>query len=458
MKKKLFSIIAICFVIISIFTMSGCAITLTGGPASSDPVTGNGSLSVKKGDYLYFVNGYVSNSSLSGADNNYGVAKNGAIYRAKLENGKLMYDISEDEDGEEVKTLKNVELLVPKVAGFEYTSLYIFDETLFFTSPNTEKDNTGKIRFDLTDVFAVSIKGGYPNKIANALNLTSKDNLTFTQVDKNVYLTYLSDSTLYNVKISGTSANKITKIEGVSGFAASNVESEQKYVYYTRSVKTGENTVTGNVLAKIDVTTGTESILARDNVNTYSVKAVKNGKLYYTRTNALTTNAYIYSKSISDFTSEEKQYTAVAYSSSQYIVDLGEGYVNGVLVNEADKLMLLVGINNPQTDIITLYEGTFTFLGNYGEFVYGKDTDGNLIRINIQTKAQETLVESATTMYLDMNSNFDYEAGYIYYYVSYTGGNDTTGYYLNRTYINQAEKESELVGVLLEKHKSTSEE
>lgn len=453
MKKKLFSLIAICFVVISIFTMSGCAITLKGGPASTDVVSGNGSLSVRKGDYLYFVNGYVSSSSLAGDDNDYGEARNGAIYRAKLNNGKLIYDISEDEDGEEVKTLKNVELLVPKIAGFEFTSLYIFDNTLYFTSPNTEKDNTGTIRFDLTDVFAVSINGGDPKKLANAINLTSKDNLTLTQVGKNVYLTYLTNSTLYNVKISGKESKKTTKVDGVSAFVTSNVVSEQNFVYYNRSIKEGENAITGNVLAKLDVTTGEETILSKDNVNTYSVKAVKNGKLYYTRSNSLITNAYIYSKNIEDFSiSEETQYTVVAYSSTQYILDLGEGYVNGVLVNENDKLMLLTGINNPETDIVDLYTGTFTFLGNYGEFVYGKDANGNLIRINIQTKVQETLVESTTSMKLDMNSNFDYENGYIYYYVEYTGEDGSVGYYLNRTYINQEDKESELVGKMLEKH------
>jgi len=54
MKKKLLSILAICFVVFSIFTLAGCAVTLTGGPAKSDSISGNGSLSVRKGDYLYY--------------------------------------------------------------------------------------------------------------------------------------------------------------------------------------------------------------------------------------------------------------------------------------------------------------------------------------------------------------------------------------------------------------------
>lgn len=456
MKKKILSLLAICFVVISIFTMSGCgAIWLSGGPAKTDTITGNGSLSVRKGDYLYFVNGYVSNSTLENDDNNYGVAKNGAIYRAKLQNGKLMYDVTENEDGEEVKTLKNIELLVPMVAGFEYTNLYIFGETLYFTTPNTEKDNTGKIRFDLTDVFAVNISGGKPSKIANAINLTSKDNIAFSYLDGSVYVTYLSNNALYNVKATGTNVNSTKKFEGT----VSSIAFGENSVYYTRSFIEGENTITGNVLAKLNLKESKEEILLRDNYNTYSVKAVKNGKLYYTKTNALTTNAYIYSRNTEDFViSEEKQYTAVAYTSNQYIIDTLEGYNNGVLVNENNKLMLLTGINNPETDIISLYEGAFTYLGSYGPFVYGKDTDGNLIRVNIQTKASEVLVEKTTAINLDMNVNFDYETGYVYYYVSYTGENDNVGYYLNRTYIEQTEKESELVGVVLNEHISVETE
>ena len=49
-----------------------------------------------------------------------------------------------------------------------------------------------------------------------------------------------------------------------------------------------------------------------------------------------------------------------------------------------------------------------------------------------------------------MAQNFDYENGYIYYYVKYTGDNSNEGYYLNR--LNLKDKTSELVGVRLSKH------
>ncbi|MBE5746303.1 MAG: hypothetical protein E7359_03345 [Clostridiales bacterium] len=449
MKKKIFSIIAFCFAILSIFTFAGCGVTLSGGPSATDIVTGNGSMSVRKGDYLYFVNGYVSNSSLTGSDNNYGVARNGAIYRAKLENGKLMYETTEDEDGEEIKTLTNVELMVPMVAGFEYTNLYIFGNTLYFTSPNTEKDTTGTIRFDLTNIYAVSLKGGSPKKLVNALNVDSVNDFDFTEIDNKLYLTYINESNLYVAKISGGNVQSNIKVtDKASEFV---VDKDSGFVYYTRSFNEGENSVTGNVLAKANLSDAIESVVIKDNYNTYSLKEIKNNKLYYTRTNSLTTNAYIYSQDLNNLnTGSEKQYTAVSYTSNQYIFDLGEGYTNGVIVNENDKLQFLTGIENLE-NIINLYDAKFTIFGIYGENIYGLDNDNNIVRVNVQTKDIEVLV-SGVEVDSSMKVNFDYENGYIYYYVKYTGSSDASGYYLNRTYINQQDKETELVGVLLKEH------
>lgn len=454
MKKNILGIFAICLLIISVFSFTGCGeIKLKGGPSSSDVVTNNGSLSVRYGDYLYFVNGYVSNANLSGKDNNYGNAKNGAIYRAKLENGKLMYDISEDEDGEEVKTLKNVELLVPKIAGFEYTNLFIYDNTIYFTSPHTNKDDEGTIRFDLTDVLAVSISGGKVYKIVSGANFTSKDDFGVTSIDGKTIITYLSDGKLNIVRVSKTKKEE-TKVvaTSVTSMAFAESESDAGYVYYTRGFTESEKASVGNVMAKANLLTGEESILRKDNENTYKVIKVINDKIYYTRTNTLITNEYIYSKNLSNFIeSEEKQYTVVAYSSEQYIFDLGTGYQNGVIVNENSKLLFLTGISSLENDITTLFEGNFTVIGVSGEYIYGTNDNGDIVRVNIQTKANEIIVSYDKNPYMDGKVKFDSEAGYIYYFVIHSG-KSANGYYLHRTYLNEPEKTSELVGVVLESH------
>lgn len=451
--KKFFSIIFCCILFVSLLTFAGCGeIVLKGGPNQTDSVTGNGALSVRKGDYLYFVNGYVSNSSLSGKDNDYGKAKNGAIYRAKLSNGELIYETTTDEDGKEVKTLKEVELLVPKIAGFEYSDLHIFGNTIFFTSPNTEKDKTGKIRFDLTDIFAVNINGGKIQKVANALNISSVEQIGYNYVDGKVYVTYLNENKLYNACVNSTKTENTTLIsENVSSFGTNG---NDNIVYYTRSFKDGENSVYGNVLCKFNVKDNLENIIFKDNYNTFSIKKVTDEKIYYSRTNSLVTNSYLYSLNLDNLSlSGEKQYTVVSYSDSQYIFDLGAGFETGVIVSNNSKLLYLKGINDINTDIVELYNGSFTTLGIFGNFVYGKDADGNIARIDIVSKTLEVLVNSEANFNIDMAQNFDYETSYIYYYVKYTGDNSDEGYYLNR--LNLRDNTTELVGELLTKHKAT---
>lgn len=454
--KKTLKTLAIILVFIFSLSFFGCgAVTVKGGPEKSDPVTSNGGLSVTKGDYLYFVNGYISNDDLKGNQNKYGRVTNGGIYRAKLNNGKLMYEISEDDDGNEVKTLKDVELLVPKLAGFEYTSLYIFGDYIYFSSPNTEKDqSTGEIRFDLTDFYCVKLNGGKIYKLQNATNISDVNNFKFTAIGNFVYLTYLSNSTIYNLKISGKDVQETTIIaENVTSFSmyveetsyTDNLNENAKFVYYTRSFKDGEDSVTGNVLAKANLETNEETTLRRDNYNTYSVQTAKNNKIYYTRTNSDVTNAYLYAKELKNFVeSTETQLTIVAYSSTLYVLDDIDDFPQGVVVSEGNKLLLVTGIKYPETDMTILYDGSFTISFVRGEFVYGKDADGNIVRVNYQNKTTETLVESDDNI---QTTHFDYNSGYIYYILKYTNDNGDS-YYLNRVFATSNEKEVEFVGVL----------
>lgn len=453
--KKFFSVIICCVMFLSLLALGGCGeIVLKDGPAKTDLVTGNGSLTVRKGDYLYFVNGYVSNAKLSGNDNNYGASDNGAIYRAKLENGELMYDVKVNEDKTETKTLKNVELLVPKIAGFEYTSLHIYGESLFFTTPNTEKDNTGKIRFDLTDVFVVNINGGKVNKVANAINASSLDQIQFSYSDGKVYICYTNDNNLYNVRVSNLKVENATKVaESVSSFG---VSSSNGYAYFTRSFVEGENSVAGNALCKLNLKTNEEEVIFRDNYNTFSIKKITEDKIYYSRTNSLVTNEYIYSLKLDNLNLEnEKQYTIVSYSDNQYIYDLGAGFESGVITTNNNKLLLITGIKNPETELIELYDGSFTILGISNENVFGKDSNGNLVKVNIFNKQSEVLLSSDSNLDTEMKQNFDFDNNYVYYYVKYTGDDSVEGYYLNR--LNLKDKTTELVGKLLDKHIKTEE-
>ena len=85
---------------------------------------GNGGMVVTRGDYVYFVNGYNSYEfySESNLDKKFTV---GGLYRAKLNSdGELSYN----EDG----SVATAERISSDLVGFEYTSLYVFGNYIYY--------------------------------------------------------------------------------------------------------------------------------------------------------------------------------------------------------------------------------------------------------------------------------------------------------------------------------------
>ena len=60
MRNKILSIALILILSLSFFTGCSNFTPLTGGPALNDAVTSNGGAAVRKGDFLYFVNGVLN--------------------------------------------------------------------------------------------------------------------------------------------------------------------------------------------------------------------------------------------------------------------------------------------------------------------------------------------------------------------------------------------------------------
>ena len=127
MKNKILMMLFMTVLVLG--TLTGCnGIKLQDNPATNAPITSNGGLVTQKGDYLYYSNGYVSTDSLENGDNEYNKVNYSAIYRVKTVNSEFEYDVTVDKDENEVKTLKNVELVVPKVVSCENGDFYIFGD------------------------------------------------------------------------------------------------------------------------------------------------------------------------------------------------------------------------------------------------------------------------------------------------------------------------------------------
>ena len=108
-------------------------------PSVDDVTYGNGGLAVRKGDYLYFVNGYRSVSSLSSKEETVEV---GSLMLTKLDkNGNIV----KNDEG----LLKDDYYITmnDKLCGYQVTNLFIHGDYLYFVSPCLENES-GKNQYN----------------------------------------------------------------------------------------------------------------------------------------------------------------------------------------------------------------------------------------------------------------------------------------------------------------------
>ena len=106
-------------------------------PSSGDTVYGNGGLAVKKGNYVYFVNGYQSIDDITNKKDTYTV---GALMLMKLgSNGEVVTNDDGILKDEYFITMNN------KLCGYEATNLFIHGSYLYFVSPCLENESGDEV-------------------------------------------------------------------------------------------------------------------------------------------------------------------------------------------------------------------------------------------------------------------------------------------------------------------------
>ncbi|MDR2090392.1 MAG: DUF5050 domain-containing protein [Clostridiales bacterium] len=150
MKKHLYKIILFAAALAMAVVLTACGPKAVTGGQPNAVVYGNGSLVVKQGEYIYFVNGMTTKD----ADNKAGEVVKGAVMRAKL-----------DKDG---KIAGNYETIIAQAYFTSYTGggLYIFGEWIYYVTPNPSKDKTGTTLNTQTLVMRTKIDGTKTKKIA----------------------------------------------------------------------------------------------------------------------------------------------------------------------------------------------------------------------------------------------------------------------------------------------------
>ena len=231
-KKKLTVLCAAALLVCSASSIAAC------GKSNFVPPTGeigvgevksNGGFAVEKGNFVYFING----AEDSGADNTYGEAVKGALYRidkAALKSGE--YD--------------KAQRVVPSlfVAGNYDGGIFIYDDYVYFASPTTEKEKDGNVSNSWLSFKRAKIDGTSTKKEIDEYLFRLDDNTVsyrFVNVkgadNKNtVYCMYVKDSTLYSFNVS----TKVTTVlvKGAEAYYFDTENLENGNVYYQMKVPT----------------------------------------------------------------------------------------------------------------------------------------------------------------------------------------------------------------------------
>jgi hypothetical protein len=453
MKKRILSVF-LSFILITV-AFAGCSnfTPLTGGPTLEASVSGNGGMAVRKGDYLYFVNGFTNSSALIEGANEYGNEENSAIYRAELDSsGELMID----EEG----NLINIEILIPKVVGFNNGGFYIFDDYIYYATPTILKDRSGAVRFDLVDFYRAKLDGTKVKKLYATNDYPDTATFSFYKKDGDVQLVLFDGTDLISKKVSGSLGATNVMASDISGAMLPEVtdyvydtsidNDTQGYVYYTRALNDSDNTILelGNVLAKIEIGTTTEEVLVQDNINIISIYRIQNNQLYYIKVSQNSVSNQVFTRSIEgDFEQNtEIKLTATFYDNME-MLDFDNGNNQGVVVVDEGKLIRITDVFS-EDGYTLLSEDVTKVLFTRGDYVY-YTFENRLMRINYKTLAIDYLSNEDEVVYIEPKLNIDYDSEYVYYYVTHVN-NLKESHYLHRTKVATTTFEGEFVGVLEE--------
>lgn len=410
MKK--FTLYAVSLLLALCFLLTGCA--KLENPASFE-VTSNGGTVVKIGNYLYFANTYKGYSSLTDGDNKTNKTELNSMYRTKLVDG----DVAFNENG----TNKNEEKVIGKIAGFEYSNIFVSGSTLFFTTPNIHKNSSSENRFDLVSLFKVNADGTGLKELLTTNETTNE--FRMVKIDGDDYLLVRDGSNLYKIAMF-KSNTKTTLVDNLTGIAFDKNEN-QNVLYYTTA---REDNLSGNVLNSINVKTEEKKTLSSEVSQSFNLLSANNGTVYYTKS---TTNldAYYYYNDFSNGENSEKS-LIYATSISEFNI-LDEDVQNNKIVTYIfqDNLYIDVLGNSSQEVVITSEDEcgkAKNVLLVDAEYVYFL-TEKGIFRVdykqgNIQKVASNASIKEKLCDKVD---------NYFYFYSSLEDG---TTYYLHRASLN----------------------
>lgn len=446
--KKIFSLVVMMFIALT-FVLTGCSPKgLEDNPDTKANVVSNGGMTVVKGDYLYYVNGYQDRTLLTSGDNDEGEIERSGIYRTKLNNA----EISKDKDGFLTKT----EQVVSKVVGFDNGGFYILGDYIYYGTPYMKLSSDGKLQSDRVEFHRINIDGTDDEKFY--VTDKAETNLEWTMyfIGNTPYLVTYCDSKI--ITVNASTGKVVASIENSTSHAfyyeedfnmnGSRDSEMLKYVYYTRAISADDNASSdfkGNVVCRLNVATGeTEVVNSASKDYTYTIKGVEKDRVYYTKQNSTISGlSLLYKKDIynSWANANEVKLTNVEYT-NYYFCNYG---MSTVIASDGTTTRLVT--ENKSTQILSSAPTIASVNGGYAYLI----ENNQLYRIDLNAEPTngditKAPVTSATSTNIITDARFvDFDNQRIYVYTGYTAESDaSTNYYLN--YVSDMTLEQRFVG------------
>ena len=182
-------------------------------------VTDNGGFAVKKGDYVYFINGQEDYT----AENKYGEVTKGALMRIK----------SSDLTSGQYDKAQTVVPMLFSAQNFD-AGIYVYGDRVYYATPTSDKDLDGQVANDWIDFKSAKLDGSETMK-GNYFRL--EDNaVQYRFVEENgvVYCLYVDGGNLYSYNTQ--SNQKTTLVVGATNYYFDESDAENANVYYEMSV------------------------------------------------------------------------------------------------------------------------------------------------------------------------------------------------------------------------------
>ncbi len=430
-------------------------------PTSGDQTYGNGGLAVRKGNYIYFVNGYNSVENISNKKDSYTL---GSLMLMKLgSNGEIVTD-----DNGLIKDDYYI-TMHEKLCGYEATNLFIHGNYLYFVSPCLENESGDEVWAKERVVFN-RIKLDKSSEVEEVYSSGVKyDNLEYQYyVDGGkLYILALEKGDSYYedygkdalIRVNASSKSSSVVATDVSEvlfadnaneiFFTKHSSSDEKY--YLKQYKIADN----------------EAINYNSFDKTFDIIAVENGKVFVSIAHDFGSSTDVYSSIIAN----KSGFQNVVWFTESYEVSVTpDGHVILVsgkemkIVKDQDEFITIVDENTKyeedetktgvtEINIINFINGCVLF--------YDKDSDGsnlNLVSYSNALAGSDVKINTLTTIsaieedyaYFDL----DEEENLLYFYKK-----EGSNYYLNRIKVDyQSEETEEMVGVYLDDDIPTKEE